>query len=502
MSELLKSTKFKVIAGICVVLILGFVALIIFTAEEPAPELPVGINITWWNLHNNPVYQEVANDFSALYGGGVNINIVNMNYGGGVDYHRRLIMAFAKGQAPDIFTLRNETIPAWRNEGFIAPITNLTDFTNGQQLTSTQLMEDYRENFVPIVLKETVFRNEIYAVTNYVDNLQLFYNREILDQAGITTRPRSWAELERQIQILNRRNERGDFVQSAIALGTGLNKRDGGVVRDTNLANFYEIVPALIFQSGNPIYDSISQNAVFGGGRNIDDVNTRNITTKNFEQTIKDNDPSYNALRYFTSFVDRNSNNHSWNIQTERTSKEAFLRGELAYSLNYKGFEKEILEGSSRLRYGITELPQIDQDSKKTYGRFFADVMNVQVARMGQDAQLTDPQAYYKYIFTKQFLYYLTQPSVQAKILGRTRMPAARRDVIADQQQGERNLVIFANGSLYADTYYKPDPRRVRRMWGNLLYRTHYENMPLKQSMAQAIQEYNLLIQAGPVIDY
>jgi ABC-type glycerol-3-phosphate transport system substrate-binding protein len=499
-----KSRIIAIIAGVVIAAILA-TALFLFLnqpKEEPQIGIPpdLMIEINWWNLHNNPIYEEIAKDFSSFYPNNLKINVVNINYNNGETYYKDLVMNFARGTAPDIFTLRNEDIPAWRQEGFIAPIKDISSFITGQSFTNQQLVDKYRQDFVPIVQKETVFRDEIYAVTNYVDNLQMYYNQQILNQAGIALRPKTWADLEKQIGILNKRNTEGDFEQSAIAMGTGLNVRNGDIVRDTNLSNFYDIIPALIFQQGNPIFDELTQRPVFGAGRNQQDVNTRNITVKNFEQIEEDN-PSYSALRYFTSFVNTTNTRHSWNIDNQQNSKESFLNGKLAYSLNYRGFEQEIKEKNPRLKYGIAEMPQLDLTSKKTFGRFFADVMNSSIAIRGE-SEFATPADFWKYWLTRHFLYYLTEREVQEKILGATRMPSARFDLIDEQQKGDQNLALFASGNLYADTYYKPDPKRTNIMWGNLLYRVHYENIPLKQSLGQAVQEYNTLVQAGPKIDF
>ena len=494
MGELLKNRKFQIIAAVVVVLIFALLALVIFNGSGPVEDesTPVSVSLVWWNVHNNPIYEQVAAEFSQSYGGAVSIQVVNIPYNNGETYYRDLVMEFARKTAPDIFSLRNDDIPAWRE--FITPLVDIPGFTN------RQIIDQYRENFVPLVYKDTTFRDEVYAVTTYMDNLQMYYNQEILNQAGIPLRPKTWREFEEQARIINQRNsDNVSFEQSTIALGTGLTVENGDIIRDTNVANFYDIIPTLIFQNGNPIYDTLTEKSVLGAGRNQQDANTTNITRDSFDNVSED-DPVFSALRYFTSFTDRDSPRYSWTIDSP-DSKEAFLQGKLAYSINYRGFEAEIKEKNPRLKYGITELPQLDLNFKKTNGKFFADVINRDLETKGlqENASLED---FYKYEYAKRFLYYLMQPEVQTKILGATNLPAARYDLIKEQQQGDVNLGLFANGNLYADSYYKPNVAKVEQMWGRLLYKYHYENIPLKEGMGEMVQEYNVMVQRGPEIRF
>jgi ABC-type glycerol-3-phosphate transport system substrate-binding protein len=493
MQEILANKKFLIIAGVIIALVLSALAFIIFQEEPvaPAPTSNIQTELVWWNVHSDPVYAQIAQEFESQYSN-VRIEIVDVEYNQGETYYQDLVTEFARGTAPDIFSLRNDDIPAWRE--FITPIKDLPGISN------SKLIEDYRENFVSLALKETTYRDQIYGVTNYVDNIQMYYNEDILDQAGIPLRPATWTELEEQLRTLNKREAGSfEFEQSGIALGVGLQNKDGDLNRDSNLPIFYDIAPTLIFQNGNSIYDEVEEKITFGDDKNNEDLTNRRITEENFDQ-ISDEDPSYAALRYFLSFAEVNSNRYSWSLDSNN-AEEAFLEGRLAYLLHYRSFADTIQERNSRLNYGLTEIPQLDLDQKKTYGKFFAEVMNRNLEQDVLDNP-RDAEAAQKYQFAKLFMYYLSLPEVQEKILGKTGLPASRYDLIAKQQDADSELGVFASGNLYADNYYKPHVTDTERIWGKLLYRYHYENVPLKKSLGEAIEEYNLLVQQGAKIRF
>jgi len=496
MDELLSNKRFRIIGGIVVFLIITLIIFLIFrNPPEPPQTLQAQGTLLWWNTHSHPIYQEIVADFNKLYEAtGIDVELKEIDYQNGEIYYQNLLLEMVRGTAPDIFTLKNDDIPAFRE--FLMPMTGLV-YQN--QLSDTFLVETYKSEFVDLVVKDTVYRDEIFGVTTYVDNLQLYFNKDILNQSGIPVQPKTWTDLETTLSTLNKREtDNLTFSQSAIALGTGLNVKNGDLIRDTNLANFQDIVPTLIFQNGNPIYDSLQGASTLGSDKNQTDLESNRITDDNFFD-IDQNLPAFNALEYFLSFTELNNRNYSWSLE-QNNSREAFLQGRVAYLIDYRGFENIIQQRNSRLNYGVTELPQLDLENKKTYGKYFVDVLNNQLQRGVGDF----PENYnfrVKKDVAKEFLYYLSTSEVQEKINAARSLPASRKNLIDQQKQGDKNLAIFADGALYADNYYKPDPKAVEAMWGELLYSYHYENVPLEEALSKAVSQYNLLIQKGPKID-
>lgn len=493
MKELFSNRKFQIIAGIAALLVVGLIVFLLNPSQAPvAPAAPINTEITWWNTTgNNAVYNEIIRDFQTTPGNsGVKINIVNVDYGDGIGYYQNIITALAKNNGPDIFMIKNDELPSWKD--YLSPITNVFGFSD------TQILAAYRTNFADLVVQNTVDRDKIYAATNYVDTLQLYYNKTLLQQAKIALPPATWTELGNQINSLNRRDVNNNFDQSIISLGSGFNVKNGDVNRNTNIVNFQDIIPTLILQTGGQIYDSKTDQVRLGNERNQNDVNTRITGNQTFNTLFNKDNPTYSALRFYLDFSEPNSARYSWN-NNSKNNVDSFLEGKLAYIINYSTFQTTLKERNPRLDYGISELPQLDLNNKKTYGQYFMSVINRQL-EIATQKNPNDTASKQKLQKTREFLYYLIRPEAQEKFTTQTNLPAASKNMIDRQLKGDERLRIFAGGVLFADNYYKADIDRAEKMWGNLIYRVQFENKTLDESLSIAISEYNLAVKDGAKI--
>lgn len=489
MSEIFANKKLMIIAGIAIILILSVVAYFVFRPQpQPVVATNVKVDLIWWEASgNSKAYKEIVNDFKKLPGNqSVDIQIIDVDYDNGESYYQKLITDLAKNKGPDIFTLRGDELPAWKD--YLTPITNVF------KLSDTKILADYKDGFSDLAYKSTVDRDKIYAVASYTDTLQLYYNKNILRQSQIPLPPATWRDLDTQLPSLNKRDLNNNFEQSAISLGTGFKVNNGDVKMDSNIANFEEILPTLILQSGGQIYDTITDKVVFGGERNQQDLDTKNITKESFSDT----NPSLSALNFYLSFSDPNSTRYSWNNDS-KNNVEAFLEGKLAYILNYSDFQKTIESRNSRLDYGVSEIPQLDTANKKTYGKFFMQAINRQL-EFPIEKNPKDTAAIAKLQKAREFLYYLSTKDSQEKFADQTGLPSSYKSVIQKQLSGDERLRVFAAGNLFAQNYYKPDVDRSEKIWGNMIYRIDFENMAVRESLQKAVQEYSLSVSGGAKI--
>jgi ABC-type glycerol-3-phosphate transport system substrate-binding protein len=477
LSSLLQNKKLLI--GIGVFLVLAIVAVFIFNKPKQAPTPTVNnqpVTITWWKpFYGSETYSQIIDDFKKIPGNqNVTINVVTKQYGD--DYYKSLIADIARNAGPDIFTLRNDDLPAYKE--YMAPIS----LFKGQQLG------DYKTNFVDLVVRDTMDRDNVYAISSYVDNLQLYYNKTLLAQNEIALPPKTWSELDRQLGKLNRRDPNSlNFSQNAISLGTGGRGLDG----PPNINRHQDIIPMILMQAGDKIYDYQQAKSVFGNPRDQKTAATSS-TTKNFETQQsgnKQDTPAYRALKFYNDFSDVTTSRYSWNTASIN-NVDAFVEGRLAYMIHYSYMQDTIAQRNSRLQYGVSEVPQLDPSLKKTYGFFFMDGINRNLER--------DPSKQLQKQAAENFLYYLSLPDAQRQFVTKTRLPAARKDIIQEQLQGDEVLRIFAAGCLYADNYYKPDVNTSERIWTSMYERIQYQGQPLTESIQQAQQEYSIIVQSGP----
>ncbi len=480
MSDFLSNKRNVIILIVVVLLLLTGGLLLLFRPEPTTPQLgqvAEPVTLTWWKpFYGKETYSDIIKDFQAIPGNEkVDIEIITKNYGDGKDYYRSIINDIARGAGPDIFTIRNDDLPAYK------------EFMSPNELFTGQFLTDYKNSFVDLAVRDTTDRDQVFAITSYVENMQLYYNKDILAQAGIALPPASWRDLDVQLNSLNKRDSSGlNFRQNAIALGTG----GLGTGSEPNINRFQDIVPLLIFQSGGQVYDYQSGQVAFARSANQDDIDTNLVTDSNFDN-IDDTNPTLNALNFYNSFADSRSTRYSWNTSSPN-SIDQFTQGKLAYMIHYKFMDDVILQRNSRLKYDVAKLPQLDQENKKTFGFFFMDGMSVELTRNPQKAVARDA--------AEKFLFYLSTPEVQSQLAAKTKLPSARKDVIAEQQQADNKTAIFADGALYADNYYKPQVEAVEKIWADMIDRIQFEGQPIKESISEAAKEYQLYISQGPRI--
>ncbi len=443
-----------------------------FVAAEPDYET----NITFQSLYQGDnTYKDLIAQFESLpQNNNVKINLVLKTDGASQSYYNSLINAFALDSGPDIFSIRNDEKNSYLN--FMSPLQNVRDET-GQVVANSVLKANYKQNFVDLAVKDTMYRDEIYGVTSYVDNLELYYNKDLLNQAGFVRPPSTWNELEGQLSSLNKRDLGGiDFSRNAISMGTGFTKANASTFGDVglNINRFQDVLAALVFQQGGQFYDSDTGEVTLG-------------------KKSQGDDPALNAVKFFESFGNINSGRYSWNTNSPNNI-DAFVQGKLAYIIHYKYLQDVIASRNPSLKYDVAPLPQLDVQNKKTYGTFYMNVM----AKKNFDRCLANPldgAGLRKCNKIKEFLYFLTTKQAQETFALKTGLPSAHRDVIGLQQQGEARLRNFANGAVFADNYYKPNIEKTEALLGNLFYRVQLENNTVERSYQQTVEDYNTLVQ-------
>ncbi len=460
-----RRTLVIVVIVLVVFIIVGGLVLLFIpknTIQIVGPNIPrERVELIWWKPRfsqmNSSSYRNIISKFRSI-NPNVDIKVIDKTYG--PDYYRDLLLAMAGGEGPDIFSIHNNDLRAYLP--YISPI---SAFQNRDPNTQERMLELYKRDFVDMVVRDTISQDQVYGITSYVDNMQMYVNRDLLNQASIPLPARTWDDLLVQIPALTRQSQfSGAFEQSAISLGTG--SIIGSPV--PNIDKHHEILPLLIFQKGNPIYDNVKGEVTLNRKDN------------------RGNNPALEAINFYYSFADPKDERYTWS-NTSPNNVEAFTSGRLAYIIHYSYFESEIQRRNPRLNFEVVPLPQFDQTNRKTFGFFYMDVLSKKVE-----------QNFAKKYWADQFMLYLSQPEQQKELSAITGLPPARRDVIQEQLLGDRQKQVFAQGALIADSYYRPDPIKTERIWSEMIYRMHFENKTAAKVLDDATREYQALVKAGP----
>jgi multiple sugar transport system substrate-binding protein len=146
--------------------------------------------LVFWDFHSTGNEGKFFEEQVAAYNkvqSNVNIEYVAVNQ---ADYQTtKLPTAFANGEAPDIFFVEPATFMKYAKSGVLADLTKY--FPEG-------VMADFQPSFIEAVK----YDNQILALPFESDLLGLYYNKDMLKNAGVAV-PKTWDELKAAAKKLN-----------------------------------------------------------------------------------------------------------------------------------------------------------------------------------------------------------------------------------------------------------------------------------------------------------
>jgi len=480
--DTLQNNRKYLFFGIGAFLMLIFVLILLIpgsnttdTANKPLAGDNLETEIIWWRpFHTQQTYQKVFDEFRKTYPN-VRITVVNKPYG--ADYYKELIADIARGAGPDVFVLDDNDLPAYK------------DFVHPVSLFQGNVLSEYQDNFADLVVKNSTDRDDVYGIATELENLQLYYNKDILAQNGIALPPTTWKQMADQSQTLTRLDAQSNLVQSAISLGHGGTRTNRQI---GNIEQYEDIIPLFLMQGGNSIYDKQDNNSTLGNNP----------------------DNSFEALNTYLQFANPSKDVYTWS-GTQRSNIELFAEGKLAYMINYSYTANQLKEKNPRLNFSVAPIPQMSDQNKKTYGTFLMSSINRNLATQAEKDGKSSNSAR-KLAVIENFLYFLSLPENQALVSAQTQTPSANRKVLAQQQQSSGEIRVFANGALYADSYYQPCVTKIESLWTDLFYNVNYQyglykdgssssrdkgvderELALKNAFQETKQNYQNILQTG-----
>lgn len=129
------------------------------------------------------------------------------------DYLSKLLTELGAGNAPDLFTANFDSdVPDMVSAGYLAPIT-----------AEVKAWDGYRQLFDVAKKLSTSADGQIYALDSMLLVQQLYYRRDLLDKAGISTaQPTSWKDLlDRAREIKAKTGKYALLLPAGISWGPG-----------------------------------------------------------------------------------------------------------------------------------------------------------------------------------------------------------------------------------------------------------------------------------------
>ena len=393
--------------------------------------------LTFWGVFDNAsAFEKVIGDFKATHPG-IDVKYQQVPF---ERYESSLVNALAAGTGPDVIMIHHTWLPKHGDKLASMP-TGIPDTKNAFTV------QDFKEQFVDVTLKDLVFQDQIYALPLYVDSLALYYNKDLFNGAGLTRPPRTWEEVNDQVSRLSKFDEQGNIIQSAMALGTARN-----INRST------DILMGMMIQSGVKMTDEGNQAA-------------------SFDQTVNGQRVGEIALQYYTDFANPRKQVYSWN-DSQHYSIDAFTEGSLAMMLGYSHQAAVIRSKSPRLNFAMAPMPQASLTDIRNYANYWA------VALPAKSAHPVEAWT---------FVHYLASAEGASAYLNAVGRPSARRDLI-DIQRSDPDLGVFAIQALTARSWFQADNVAIEGIFADMIDDINFSRASIRDAIQQAAARVGVLM--------
>lgn len=386
----------------------------------------------WGVLDDEDAYMSIISDFRKSYPY-VNVTYKKFRL---EEYEDKLLNALAEDRGPDIFMIHNtwttKYIPKIAPQplqakvaeqivtGTIKKETTLEVRTK-KTLTTTALRRDFMDVVAQDVIRtvnvskdpnKKDMQERIFGIPMSVDTLGLYFNKDLLNAAGIPTAPTTWGDFQSQVERLTLLDEEGEIVRSGAGIGTG-----------ANVERSSDIVSLLMMQNRTVMTDDRG-NIVF------DKIPT--TLSGQVEEA-----PGISAVRFYTDFANPGKSVYTWNAK-QPNSLDAFTRGTSAFFIGY-GYDLPLIRSRApKLNLGITQVPQIENNPEVNFANYW----------MWTVSKKSDAQDLSWY-----FINFMTEEA-QAKMYSeKTKRPPARRSLI-EPLLDDADVGVFASQALTAKSWY------------------------------------------------
>ena len=389
------------------------------------------------------------------------------------EYEQKMLEGFADDRGPDIFLVHND----WTGK-YLSKIQPMPKTVKIGSLTvsgsfgtdrawslveePTMLLRDYRSQYADVVAQDTVRRvaltapvpgtpsdlqDRIVGIPVSVDTLAMYYNKDLLNTAGVLEPATNWIDFQAQVEkIVKLDPDQQTFAQMAVALGTA-----------NNISRAQDILTALMVQNGAKMANEAG-------------IPTFHLTPPELSN-LRQEPPAYSALAFYTDFANANKATYTWNA-AQPESLDAFTQGKTAFYFGYAYDLPTIKSRAPKLNLGIAKLPQVSATSEK-------NIANYWYWTVAKKSKATDAAWH--------FLNYLAKPESTQKVLDAIKRPAARKAQLAPQLDDE-SIGVFASQVLTSSSWYKGnDPTAVREAFTQLITDALNPRVELPVSMRNAI---------------
>ncbi|MFA6588435.1 MAG: extracellular solute-binding protein [Patescibacteria group bacterium] len=435
--------KMIIMGAILVLSIGGIIAYQALTSKKTGPTgdcdikaLPKSAKLTWWGDLPETIAQNLINAYTASrpY---ITIAYTKLDP---KTSEQTLIEAWARDTGPDIYSVKSEALKHFSSGGLISPMPAKTVYYTVTKKKTLGIKEEtticktekaaptpetLKSVFVSGAYNDMYQSGKILGFPLQFDSVAMFYNQQLLDEAGILTPPKTWSEFVNIVPKLTLVDDQGKIIRAGAALGSGIN-----VPRNP------EIVTAILKQYKISLADQTSNTTSF---QNAKDINL--------------------VLNLASSFGNPTKTTYTWN-ETFPSAMDALAQGKVAIAFGTAADFTELKNQTTGADIRVAGFPQ-DISTNTVY---IADYWLQTVAPRAKDAN-----AAWDFL---RFAADTNQAQTVSKTAGTT--PAIRSLVesASNIAEGETasQVQVFAKQAATAMTWFPGlNPEKGREALNNLI---------------------------------
>jgi ABC-type glycerol-3-phosphate transport system substrate-binding protein len=236
-------------------------------------------------------------------------------------YEKELTTALAAGEGPDLFIMRNDAVVRDIGKAFPIPYDVISQ-------------DQYRQIFIDAT-NVYLTQDGIIGMPILVDPLVLYWNRDMLADAGYPAPPALWLDVSPVVRKTTRRDDAGTILKSGIAFGEYRNVNDAK-----------DIVALLIMQAGGLLTARDSQG---------------NLTPALSSRVAGASKAGESALAFYTQFANPARDDYAWN-RSLPDAQDAFAAGDVALYVGFASERAVIARKNPNLSFAAAPIPQLSKD--------------------------------------------------------------------------------------------------------------------------------------------
>jgi len=329
-------------------------------------------------------------------------------------FGNELTNALASGTGPDLYILRQDHA--------------VVDAPKIAAIPFETFSRDQFDSLFVEAAKPFLSPEGALAVPLTVDPFILYWNRDLLATAGFSKPPIYWDEVFDIARTITDCQQVSAGPSTLVGCdGTrSIKKATVSFGEFRNVTHAKEVISLLILQAGGPI--------------TVRDA-TGALNSSLMARTGEVTQPAENALGFYTSFANPSRESYSWNRSLPQ-SRDMFAAGDLALYIGPASEAALLRQLNPNLNFALAPMPQIRNVERSVDG---ARVYGFAVPRTSQNPSGALTVAY--------LLASPESSKALATVLGQA---SARRDVLAEQAQG--NDLLINQQAIIARTWEDPQP--------------------------------------------